>query len=793
MDYNQLVNKKQVNKSSGVTFDYKRLVGSMLGHWYWFLLSLLLALIIGFIYLQLAKPQYVIKGTILVDNQEETNSTEILDKLNIVKKTPINFYNEINALHSEDLVLQTVDTLGLNIKYYAATKLRQVELYKNSPIKIVFDTAGYTGTSDDLSLKYVTDGHFDMKEGERVTDVLYDTWIKRPYGRFKIKYTYNPESDDKSYLLNEIKVEIRNRNNIAQAIMADYKVTSPDGRTSVVDLTYIDNIPARGVDFLSTLIRIYLRNKAGSAGLSTQAARDFIDKNKADLMKGLNGIDSSVENIKTTNNVIADPEKQSANVSTEQTTVKNHLDELYTKKKALINLRNLLLNSSYQILVPIGIDDQILIGLVTQNNSLVQRLGTQEKVQELGTENPFLLQTIQELENLKRRILDVLKRITENVDTDIVTTTRNEAKNLDNAKTLSTVDRKISQVRRGYDVLQNMYLYLFQKGIENELQGYNESTKARLLVSPYAGSLPISPIKNTVLTLALLLGLLLPILLLMLRELLSKRVYNEGDIKAITNIPIAGTISKVSNSEMRNDSLAINPGVRTSVAEQFRVLRANLEHSDFTEGKKIISIMSSNMEEGKTFTALNLGVILALSTKRVIVVEFDLRRPRMAEVLNLDNTVGVSDYLSGNSSVKNIIRTSGIHSNLYVASCGRVPANPGDLLSYPSTKQLIQELSEMFDIVILDTAPINFVSDALILSKFSGMNILVTRQAVTFKKDVIEFDNLYKEGKIGNPQIVFNCVEFLRKYGYYSNPNKSYEAQLVASTNNNNVLSFFKK
>jgi capsular exopolysaccharide synthesis family protein len=279
----------------------------------------------------------------------------------------------------------------------------------------------------------------------------------------------------------------------------------------------------------------------------------------------------------------------------------------------------------------------------------------------------------------------------------------------------------------------------------------------------------------------------------MLRELLSKRVYNEGDIKSITTIPIAGTISKVSNSEMRNDTLAINPGVRTSVAEQFRVLRANLEHSDFTEGRKIISIMSSNMEEGKTFTAINLGVILALSTKRVIVVEFDLRRPRMAEILNLDNTVGVSDYLSGNTSVKNIIRTSGIHSNLYVASCGRVPANPGDLLSYPSTKQLIQELSEMFDVVILDTAPINFVSDALILSKFTGMNILVTRQAVTFKKDVIEFDNLYKEGKINNPQIVFNCVEYLRKYGYYSNPNKSYEAQLVASTNNNNVLSFFKK
>jgi len=793
MDYNQLVNKKPAAKSSSVTFDYKRLIGSMLGHWYWFLLSLLIALVIGFIYLQLAKPQYVIKSTILVDNQEENNSSEILDKLNIVKKTPVNFYNEINALHSEDLVLQTVDSLGLNMKYYAVTKLRKIELYKNSPIKLVFDTSGYNGSLTELSLKYVTDGHFDLKEGERVTDVLYDTWIKRPYGRFKIKYTYNPESDDKSFLLNEIKVEIRNKNSVAQTVLADYTVTSPDGRTSVVDLTYKDNIPARGVDFLNTLVRIFLRNKASSVDVSAQKTRDFINKNKVDLMKDLNTIDSSVETIKSQNNVITDPEKQTANVSTEQTVVKKQLDELYTKKKALINLRNLLLNSNYQILVPLGLDDQILIGLVTQYNQLVQRLGTQEKVQELGSENPFLLQTIVELEALKRRILDVLKRITDDVDNDIVVTTKNEANFLNNAKNLSTVDRKINQVKRGYDVLQNMYLYLFQKGIENEISAYSESTKARLLVSPYSGSLPISPIKNTVLTIALLLGLLLPILLLALKELLAKRVYNENDIKSITNISIAGTISKVSNSEMRNDSLAINPGVRTSVAEQFRVLRANLEHTPFADGKKVISIMSSNMEEGKTFTALNMGVILALSTKRVIVVEFDLRRPKMAEVLNLDNTVGVSDYLAGNTSVKNIIRTSGIHANLYVASCGRVPANPGDLLAYPSTKQLIHELSEMFDIVILDNAPLNFVSDALILSKYAGINVLVTRQAVTFKKDVVEFDSLVKNGKIANPLIVFNGVEYLRKYGYYSNPNKSYEAQLVSTTGSGNVLSFFKK
>ena len=204
-------------------------------------------------------------------------------------------------------------------------------------------------------------------------------------------------------------------------------------------------------------------------------------------------------------------------------------------------------------------------------------------------------------------------------------------------------------------------------------------------------------------------------------------------------------------------------------------------------------MMSSESEEGKTFTALNLGVILALSTKRVIVVEFDLRKPKMAQILNIDSGTGVSDYLSGNTGIKSVIKNSGIHSNLYVANCGRIPANPGDLLAYPSTQQLIKELSEMFDIVILDTAPLNLVSDAITLSKYAGINMLVTRQAETYKKDVADFDALHKEGKILNPVIVFNGVEYLRKFGYFSNPHKTYEAQLLQSSSSGNVLSFFRK
>jgi capsular exopolysaccharide synthesis family protein len=773
--------QKKAKKGLGFfSFNVKRFIGTVIHYWYWFAISLILALVLAYIYLLLAQPLYLIKGSIVINQDKNTNSA-ILNKLDILKEEePADFWNEINQMRSEDLILQIVDTLNLHVQYYSINQLNEKELYHDSPIRVVFDSSGFKGDYTTFTLKYTSDGRFNMTEGTKTRSVMYDTWISRPYGRFKIEYTYNLNPTEENFLLNDINVTIRNRSSAAQRILSELQINSADGRGSVLDLSYRDNIPGRGVDILNALLYLYMTTKLSSIDENAQKTRDFINQHKSELMADLRGIDSNVEAIKLQSNLV-DPEGQATTIVTEKKMAQQNLEDLYARRKSLINLRNLLLNmDGYEIVVPLGVDDDLLEKLINDYNDLVRKLGTQERVQELGSQNPFLQQTLTELEQLKRRILEVLARISDQVNNSIEVTTRTETKNSNAARNIANADRQITEVKRGYDVLQNMYLFLFQKGIENEISIYNETNKAKVAIAPYASGMPISPIAKNIYMLAFFLGLLLPALLLLIMELLNRKVLHEDDIYGATDIPLVGIISKEVNEETPDVNIAVRPRTRSSIAEQFRILRANLEFVPFIDDKKVINVISSESNEGKTFVSLNLGIILALSTRRVVVVEFDLRRPRISDILNISNSHGVSEYLEGILEIQQVIKPSGIHSNLYVANCGRIPANPGDLMTYPSAGQMIQELQEMFDVVIVDTAPINLVTDAILLSKYAGLNLFVVRQGATYISDVKQFDELVNvENKIQNPAIVFNSVEFLLKYGYFSNPYRKYEQELL--------------
>jgi tyrosine-protein kinase Etk/Wzc len=762
---------------SEVTFNFKRFLGSLLGNWYWIVLSVLIFFIAAYLYIQATKPLYLMKSSLQV--AEEVTSNNVLEKLNMTQEKPLNLYNEINLLRSEDIISSVVDSLGLNVSYFTTVKLREKELYGDCPIKVEFQKPGYQGNGQHLAIQYISNGNFKVTENGKVFSMPADTWVSRPYGTFRIGFA--EVSGGENYLSNTINAVISNRNRTTQGVLSNFQVVSADGRTSVIDLLYKDNIPARGVDFLNALISFYYRAKLANINQSVQSTRDFINQRKNEMMKNLRAVDSSVESIKLTTNVV-DPNQQATTIVTEKKVTQKALDELYTKRKSLINLRNLLLNSDYEIIVPLGLEDDILKGLVNQYNNLVQKLGTQEQVQELGRSNPFLIQTQTELEALKRRILDVLSRISDEVNNNIEVTTRIDSKSDETAKNVAGVDRQITEIKRGYDVLQNMYLYLYQKGIENEITAYNESNKSKVLIPPYAGGAPISPIKNNIYSLALFLGFMLPVFVLFLLELLNKRILHENDITSLTDIPLLGIVSYTKPEDMRYGSVAVNSSASTSnkiVSEQFRTMRTNLELPPFINNNKVITVTSSDSEDGKTFTAINLGLILALSTKRAVVIEFDLRKPKLFEVLNIDNGPGVCDYLNGNAELKNIIKRSGLHNNMYVISCGNIPPNPGDLLTYPSTLQLINDLQEMFDVIIIDTPPVSIVTDTLIISKYSNINLFVVRQAKTFKSELADFNALYAENKIHNPAIIFNGVKFLKKYGYFGDPFKTYESHLL--------------
>jgi capsular exopolysaccharide synthesis family protein len=177
-------------------------------------------------------------------------------------------------------------------------------------------------------------------------------------------------------------------------------------------------------------------------------------------------------------------------------------------------------------------------------------------------------------------------------------------------------------------------------------------------------------------------------------------------------------------------------------------------------------VTSSISGEGKSFISINLGLTIAIAAKRVIILEFDLRKPKISERLNLSREGGISGYLAGLVGLDKVIKPSGIHPNLYVANCGPIPPNPAELLLLPKTRQLFEDLQEMFDVIVIDTAPVGMVSDAFTLAQYAGISLIITRQAHTVKEHIRMLEMTHLEKKLPNPGIIFNGVEHEKRYGY---------------------------
>ena len=767
MENNQISDKlRQIN--SGI--DFKRILGSVLSKWYWFVLSLGLFIAIGFIYLRYTTPQYSIKSLILIE-QKQPGMGSLLSKLGDGQDggsgaSNPNLFNEMFMLTSQDLVGMAVDSLDLNIQYWAKGRVKEDELYKTCPIKIVFDSLGYIGSGiQEIRLHQVVDGLFELKEATITDRVLYDSWIKRPYGRFKIQYRKG-QNVNTGYLGNhtEIIVRVEPEKYTVKQALGTFKVNVSDGRTSLLDLSYVDNIPQRGVDFMNALIHHYREKELEDFNQSAEKTREFIERLKTDLISDLQFRDSVEERIKLDNKII-DVKSQASSMLSVKTSQQEKLQQFSIQRRSIEELKSNIIDgagSRFEVLAGVGVNDPFLAGLISEYNNLVQRKELLER--NTAPLNPNLLKIKNDIAALRKQIADACDRVLASINIHIQNASRNIESYEESMASLPAAERSINNTKREYPLLQGIYLYLYQRGVENDISQYAASNKSKVVVAPYPIDQPIKPITKNVYAMMFLLGLLLPGSIIVSRVMLNNKVINEKDIEVLTTLPIIGAIARTPNGQKKQ--IVVGPHIRTGVAEQFRLIRANLEFMSAAGQKKVYLVTSSMSGEGKTFVSLNLGITMTLAKKRVVIMEFDLRKPKLSSYLGLHNEGGISGYLAGMTGIEKVIKASGVHENLYIANCGAIPPNPGELLVLPNTQQLIEELQEMFDIVIMDTAPIGLVSDALILAQYSDINMFIVRQSYTIKEQIRLFDSLYKEKKIRNAAMIFNGVEYLKKYGY---------------------------
>ncbi|MBO9636408.1 MAG: polysaccharide biosynthesis tyrosine autokinase, partial [Chitinophagaceae bacterium] len=417
-------------------------------------------------------------------------------------------------------------------------------------------------------------------------------------------------------------------------------------------------------------------------------------------------------------------------------------------------------------LVPstLGLSEPVLIEQITAYNKLVV-----DRVQQVQTgattDNPVVLNLNSDIEEARLKILKNLDNIRSAFSTTINTLKGQQQKLQSQISAVPEKEKMAREKSRQQEIKQNLYLYLLQKREESNIALASTISTARVVDPAQSFGSQIGPRRFQTYLIALLAGLLIPIVIIYIIDLFNDKVTTRSDIEKATNAPILGEIG---HNENQQTLVFSQLSSRSVVAEQLRILRSNLSFLIGEQfNKPTILVTSSFGGEGKSFVSTNIGAAMALSGKKTVILEFDLRKPKIVAGLGLQKGQGLTNYLIGAARMDELPQKVPGVEDLYVVPCGPVPPNPSEILLAPKIAELFRWLREEYDVIIIDTAPVGLVSDALTLSQYADATLYVVRQRYTYKKQLLFINELYTQGKFLKMGLLVNDVISKGTRGYY--------------------------
>lgn len=753
----------QKTKPPTSAFDLKRFVFKLLSNWYWFILSTGIAYAVVYVINENIVPTYNVYTTILVDESNRTTEN-LVGGLQLFGGRK-NLHNEIMVLTSYSLSYRTLKELDFEVSYYIEDRFRDVELYHKSPFVVQLDTAHKQqfGNTFFITIKSNLEFVLQVNEnsenaqvyqfGEKIRDKQYAFTVK-----LKDSTINSSELTDNRYYF-----RINNLHRLASSYRGRLKVEPYSPSSSVLWLWIIGTVPQKEVDFLNKLTEVYTRLGLQEKNQIAISTINFIDNRLKTIVDSLRLAENKLQNFRINNPIV--------DISSEGETLLSRLNEYQTEKVELelqiSYYRHLLQsieneNDFQNVLSPsaVGIDDQYVV-------SLLQKLGelyTQKQVKSYKVKDDNI-PNIEVLEiTIKNSRQALVKALKNNIEIATYSITDIEKKIDDihrRMQTLPITERQMLNITRKFDLNDNIYTYLLQKRMEAAItQASNKSDvkvldKARLeQVRREAPNTKKN--RNT----ALLIGFIIPIMIFVALDFFNTKIIDRKDIENATNIPVIASLRHNS----KKSYLAVYDNSKSPIAESFRALRSNLQYILVNREDKIITINSTVGGEGKTFCAINLASIIALSGKKTLLIGLDLRKPRIHyQFSELDNSLGISTYLIDKCKYEDIIQESG-YNNFQIIPSGPIPPNPAELIDSPKMKTLLQKLSQQFEYIVIDTPPVGIVADSLLLTQYADANIFVLRLNYSRKSTLKIINQLHENRKFSNLSLVINDVGVVKSY-----------------------------
>jgi capsular exopolysaccharide synthesis family protein len=715
---------------------------------YWPLFLLCLALTIAgcWFYLRYQIPVYESTATILIkDEKKGEDDSRIIESLNLLSTKKI-IENEIEVLKSKQLMTEVVKKLSLYAPVFEQGKIKDLSAYASSPVSIQsFDPDSLIETNNkvffiyDYSTKKVIIGKNQYPLNE---------WVNTQYGVLKF-IPQNGKTKNPLYFV------LINPKKVTFSLESSLNIEEASKLSSVLNLKLRDEVPKRSEDILNELISVYNNAAITEKNKLADNTLTFLDERLGIVKHDLDSIEQKLKQYKSTSGAV-DISSQGAlflqNVSANDqklSDVNNQLTildqvENYVKSKD---------NGSSVVPSITGISDPTLPQLLGKYYD--DQLQYEKLKRTMGENNPATLNQKAEIERIRPGIIENIGSQREHL---LASKNNINSTNSSYSSILQAIPQKekdIVEITREHNIKSNNYDFLLQKQEETKLALLSSIGDSRIIDKAETSLSPVSPKKNLIYAAGFFLAFAIAIGLITIGEMFKRTILYRKEIEEYTSIPVIGEIIY----ERSKDPIVIGNGKRTFIAEQFRNLRTTLPYIGLNGDRKKLQVTSTVSGEGKSFIVANLGIGLALAGKKVVVIEFDLSDPTLTDKLNVTSVnKGLTDYLTDDVKPGEILQKTPVNDNLYIVPAGWLPENPSELIMSKKVPELFDYLSEIFDYIIVDTAPVGLLSDAYVLSNYCDATLYVVRHKHTRKVSIQRLDANNKINELKNMAIVFNGV-----------------------------------
>lgn len=754
----------QSNTDPKSKFNLSEFIRQCRRRWKLFAASIIVFGVLGGLWLAISQPRSEVIANVLISEDDGGGGGLALELASSFSMGDMfggsrSVDDELAVMTSHTVFRNTVKDLGLNVSYYENKNLLKKERYfQKFPLTIDFDKSIADTLSVIMKFKIHVDADGKASVKTYIAGKYYDksenltlpAEIKTPYGDFTFgESPYYRQGEDFDGM-----IALSSYDASADAYAKTLEIFILNKKTDMISLSLVSTDPQYACKIVNTVIDNYnmmgIKEKQLRDGLTAR----FIETRLQSLVQELDSANSKVETYKRDNQIV-DVEKQaelmleSASLQTEE------LLKAETEYSVLGMIRDFIANPSNRYsLIPVLQSGENELSVVSEYNDLIlKRMSIESSAK---SNNASLKLITGQIDALRDNVLATVDKQYDTAGIRLAQVKSQIEKSTSMLSEVPSQERHFLDIKRQQVVKEQLYIYLLKQREETAMSISNARPRALIIDAAYISTVKVGLSGKMKLALMLFLGMLVPLIIVFVRERMKGTVSNRDDVAGATRVPVLGDV----NGKCHDGMVVIGNGVDTPQAEQFRLMRSNLTALLADNGGKSVMVTSLSEGEGKTFVSVNIAAALSLLDKRVVLVDMNLRNPQVADSLGIVVHTGLERYLSGNeTSVEKVMTRCRLANGMdfdVIPASANIP-NPSELLASDRVDSLVAQLKAAYDYVIMDTAAFGCLSDSRQLCRLSDVTICVVKTGLTKMKDIAAIDSM--AGAMKMPVIVVNAIE----------------------------------